>query len=74
MTPIKIGGELPCCTSQKKYSGIDGLPRPSVFEDANLVILQSLRIYKAILSENFHIYRNTMCIFDNAKCKHNITI
>ena len=39
MTPIRIGEELLCCTSQKRYSEIDGLPSPSVFEDANLVIL-----------------------------------
>ena len=26
------------------------------------------------LSENFHIYRYTMCVFGNVKCKHNISI
>ena len=29
---------------------------------------------KRTLSENFHIYRYTMCVFGNVKCKHNISI
>ena len=30
--------------------------------------------YSPSLSENFHIYRYTMCTFANSKCKHNIAM
>ena len=47
MTPTKIGGEIPFCTRQNKYSEISGFLSLRVLDDANFVMLKSSRTNRA---------------------------